>query len=124
MTKNNKILLLIFILLIILIILISYKFVYGYKDNFSFGIMKLGEYDATLDGKQMFPYINDPNYNANILNEYYLNDDTKINDTRLVQHKYQIKSGQYYGDDVPEKKVQVVFSESELSKLIPSIFRR
>ena len=101
MTKNNKILLLIFILLIILIILISYKFVYGYKDNFSFGVMQLGEYDATLDGKQMFPYINDPNYTANILNEYYLNDDKKIYDTRLVQHKYQIKSGQYYGNDVP-----------------------
>jgi len=98
MKKNNKILLLILILLIIFII---YKIVYEYKDNFSFGVMKLGEYDATLDGHQAFPYINDLNYDARIKNDYYLNDDAKINDTRLVKHKYQIRTGEYYGSTVP-----------------------
>ena len=107
MKKNNKILLLIFSLLIILIILINYKFVYGYKDNFSFGVMKLGEYDATLDGKQKFPYINDTiQYNTDIKNVYYLVDDSKIDDARILQHKYQIKSGIYYGGDVPPTTTQ------------------
>ena len=98
MKKNNKIILLIFILIIIFII---YKIIYQYKDNFSFGKMKLGEYDATLDGHQAFPYVNDSNYYSNIINNYYVDDDKKINDIRLVKHKYQIKSGEYYGSIVP-----------------------
>jgi hypothetical protein len=98
MKKINDILLLIFILLIILII---YKFVYSYKDNFAFGERKLGEYDAEEDGKMIFPYINDPKYNETIINNYYLNDDTKINGLRSVKHKYQIKTGPYYGSPLP-----------------------
>ena len=99
MKKNNNIFIIIFILIII--ILIIYKFCYLYKDSFSFGIKPMGEYDATLDGHQAFPYIVEPNYDTNIISAYYLNDDTKFNDQRLVQHKYQIKSGSYYGSTVP-----------------------
>ena len=98
MNKNNKILLLIFILLIILIV---YKYLYVYKDNFAFGVKKMGEYDANEDGKMPFPYIVDPNYNTDIKNAYYLNDDTKINNVRVVFHPYQIKTGTYYGTTRP-----------------------
>jgi hypothetical protein len=114
MKKNNKILLLVFFLLISFII---YKIVYEYKDNFSFGVMKLGEYDANLDGKQAFPYINDSNHYNNTINNYYLNDDAKINDTRVVQHKYQIRKGKYYGSTIPTttKYIPTFFDFSLLS---------
>ena len=103
MKKINEILLLIFILIIILII---YKCLYLYKDNFSFGEKKMGEYDANEDGKMSFSYINDPTYDQTIIRNYYLNDDTKVNDARLVKHKYQIKTGPYYGSTTPTLATQ------------------
>ena len=118
MKKINNILLLIFILIIILII---YQCLYSYKDNFSFGEKKMGEYDANEDGKMSFPYINDPNYNNTIISNYYLNDDTKVNDARLVKHKYQIKSGPYYGSITPTlaKQTTLVISPALLAFLNP-----
>ena len=99
MNKNNNILLLIFILLIIFIV---YKYVYSYKDKFKDDISKeMGEYVANEDGYMIFPYIVDPNYDIRTKNAYYLNDDTKINDRRLVFHPYQIRSRQYYGSTNP-----------------------
>jgi hypothetical protein len=106
MNKNNKILLLIVILLILLIF---YKYVYFYKDNFKPSHVKeLGEYDANKDGKMIHKYVVDPNYDNDIKNNYYLNDDTKVNNIRLVFHPYQIKSRAYYGstDPPPLPKMQ------------------
>ena len=103
MKKNSNLMVLFLILLIIAILLLIYQFVYGYKDNFAFGVKDMGEYDATLDGKQTFPYVVNPTYDNSIKNNYYLNDDTKVNDVRNVIHKYQIKSGPYYGSTTPTK---------------------
>ena len=101
MKKNNNLIFLVLILLIIVILLLIYKFDYGYKDNFAFGVKSMGEYDANLDGKQALPYVVDPNYDNTIKTTYYLNDDTKVNDARIVIHKYQIKSRPFYGSTTP-----------------------
>jgi hypothetical protein len=122
MKKINEILLLIFILIIIFIV---YKSVYLCKDNFAFGEKDMGEYDANLDGRMSFPYINDPTYDQTIIRNYYLNDDTKVNDARLVKHKYQIKSGTYYGSTTPTLATQTTppISPDLLSLLITSLFK-
>ena len=101
MKKTNNLVFLLNILLLIIIISIIYKFFYGYKDNFSFGVKNMGEYEANLDGLQLLPYVVDPTYDDTIKQNYYLNDDTKVNDARLVNHKYQIKSGPFYGSTIP-----------------------
>jgi hypothetical protein len=103
MKKNSNLIFLFLILLIIVILLLIYKFVYGYKDNFAFGVKDMGEYDANLDGQQEFPYIVNPTYDNTIKTTYYLNDDTKVDNIRIVNHKYQIKSGPYYGSTTPTK---------------------
>jgi len=99
MKKNNN--LMFFFLLIIVILLLIYKFDYGYKDNFAFGLKDMGEYDANLDGNQALPYVVYPTYDNTIKTTYYLNDDTKVNDVRIVNHKFQIKSRPYYGSTTP-----------------------
>ena len=54
--------------------------------------------DPVNDGKMKFDFITDPNYTKNILNKYYLNDDTKTKNVRNVYHPYQFKKGSYYGN--------------------------
>ena len=104
MKKNSNLMFLFIILLIIVILLLIYKFVYGYKDNFAFGVKQMGEYDASLDGHQLFPYIVDKDYDSTIKTTYYLNDDIKTNSSnRVVIHKYQIKSRPFYGSTTPTK---------------------
>ena len=99
MNKNNNILLLIFILLIIFI---GYKYIYSYKDKFKASISKeMGEYVAQDDGKLIFRYLVDPSDDYRTKINYYLNDDTKVNDMRLVFHPYQIRSSPFYGSTRP-----------------------
>ena len=45
--------------------------------------------DPDNDGKMRFDYLNNPNYKNNILSRYYVDDDKKINGSRIVQHPYQ-----------------------------------
>ena len=45
--------------------------------------------DPDNDGKMKFDYLNNPNYKNNILARYYIDDDIKINGSRMVQHPYQ-----------------------------------
>lgn len=47
--------------------------------------------DPDNDGKMTFEYLNSPNYTNNVLSRYYINDDKKINGTRIIQHPYQNK---------------------------------
>ena len=61
----------------------------------------VAKYDANKDGKMIHRYVVDPNYDNDIKNNYYLNDDTKVNNIRLVFHPYQIKSRAYYGSTDP-----------------------
>ena len=50
------------------------------------------------DGNMKFDYLTDPiNYKKNAL-RYYLNDDSIINNKRVVKHPYQKKIGKYYGN--------------------------
>ena len=54
--------------------------------------------NALDDGKMKFNYLTDPiNYKNNAF-RYYLNDDTIINNRRVVNHPYQKKIGKYYGN--------------------------
>lgn len=45
--------------------------------------------DPDNDGKMKFDYLPNPNYKNNILARYYIDDDVKINGSRMVQHPYQ-----------------------------------
>lgn len=45
--------------------------------------------DPDNDGKMHFDYLINPNYKNNILSRYYVDDDKKINGSRIVQHPYQ-----------------------------------
>ena len=45
--------------------------------------------DPDNDGKMKFNYLTNPNYKNNILARYYIDDDIKINGSRMVQHPYQ-----------------------------------
>ena len=45
--------------------------------------------DPDNDGKMKFDYLTTPNYKNNILARYYIDDDVKINGSRMVQHPYQ-----------------------------------
>ena len=45
--------------------------------------------DPDNDGKMKFDFLNNPNYKNNILSRYYIDDDKKINGSRMVQHPYQ-----------------------------------
>jgi len=45
--------------------------------------------DQNNDGKMNFDYLVNPNYKNNILSRYYIDDDKKINGSRIIQHPYQ-----------------------------------
>ncbi len=51
--------------------------------------------DPDLDGKMSFNYLTNPDYKNNILARYYLDDDIKINGSRLVEHPGQVKNDCY-----------------------------
>jgi hypothetical protein len=53
--------------------------------------------DPANDGKMKFGYLTDKDYNKNILNMYYLNDDTRINGMNIVNHPYQKKINKIFG---------------------------
>ena len=74
-------------ILIFILIALIYLFKYLYETYFNFEFFNA---NANLQNtKPMnFKYLNDPNYDNNILNQYYLNDDTKINGVRVVYHPY------------------------------------
>ena len=75
----------IFIIILFLIIPLLLLLVVKNKDRFK-------NENANNDGKMTFNYLKDNNNTKNILNKYYMNDDTKINDTRIVYHPYQKKN--------------------------------
>jgi len=81
--KINFILLIIILLLILLI----------NKDSF---ISKNNV--PSNDGKMNFDYLTNPNYSRDIINKYYLNDDSKLNGIRNVYHKFQQKNNNFYGN--------------------------
>ena len=96
----NKILIflviLIIILLIILLIIIKY-----YNNNFHIqqksekNTKKIIEKfiirndDPDNDGKMKFSYLINPQYTPDILSKYYLNDDTRVNNIRSIEHPTQ-----------------------------------
>jgi hypothetical protein len=89
---NITLLILLFIILLILNFYLLNKNILT-KDSF---ISKNN--DPINDGKMSFSFLHDPNYTNNILNKYYLNDDTKTNNSRNIFHPYQVKKIQYYGN--------------------------
>jgi len=79
----------ILVIVSILFIIISYKQYQTFrKDTF------ISQRDTKIetDGNMSFDYLIKKNYTKNILDKYYLNDDTKINGKRLVNHPYQKKN--------------------------------
>ena len=60
------------------------------------------QYDPNNDGNMKFNYLVSPNYTTNILSRYYINDDTRVNNVRVINHPNQnIKKGyasNYYGN--------------------------
>ena len=80
-----KTIIIIFIIILFLIIPLLLLLVVKNKDRFK-------NENANNDGKMTFNYLKDNNNTKNILNKYYMNDDTKINDTRIVYHPYQKKN--------------------------------
>ena len=89
---NITLLILLFIILIIINCYLLNKNTLN-KDNF----ISINN-DPINDGKMSFSFLQDPNYTNNILNKYYLNDDTKTNNNRNIFHPYQVKKTQYYGN--------------------------
>lgn len=84
--KINFILLIIILLLIVIIVLIN-------KDSF------ISQNNIpSNDGKMKFDYLTNPNYSRDIINKYYLNDDSKTNGIRNVYHKFQQKNNNFYGN--------------------------
>jgi len=80
------------ILIIILIIIMIYNIYNIYnpikiKDTFLDPVNPQNV--IANDGKMDFKYISDPNYTKNILNKYYINDDTKKNGVNVNQHIYK-----------------------------------
>jgi len=89
---NILLFILLFIILIILNFYLLNKNILN-KDNF----ISVNN-DPINDGKMIFNFLQDPNYDNNIIQKYYLNDDTKINNTRIIFHPYQVKKIHYYGN--------------------------
>ena len=61
------------------------------------------------DGKMNFNYLVDPNYTNNILRNYYIDDDIKINGYRVVIHPNQTvhntggkRRNRYYYGNIPD----------------------
>lgn len=51
--------------------------------------------DPDKDGKMDFSYIYNPNYTKHILDNYYIDDDIKVNGNRLIYHPLQFKKRGY-----------------------------
>ena len=91
MLSNHIILLFIGIVFIFLVICV-------WKDNIMNNTMNRYEKfisrnnDPANDGKMKYKYLTDINYGINIRNKYYINDDLKINNTRIRRHPYQKKN--------------------------------
>lgn len=54
---------------------------------------------AKTYGNMSFDYLNNKDYNKKIIDKYYVNDDTKFNKIRLVNHPYQVKTDVYFGNN-------------------------
>lgn len=90
---NIVLLLILFLSIIILNVYLLNKNTKQNKEKF------ISEYnDPEKDGKMTFNFLKDPNYGSNIINTYYLNDDTKTNNIRNVFHPYQQKTRKYFGN--------------------------
>lgn len=82
------ILLVIVSILFIIISYTQYQYQYFKKDTF------ISQRDANVenDGNMKFDYLIKNNYTKNVLDKYYLNDDTKIFGKRIVNHPFQKKN--------------------------------
>ena len=69
----------------------KYDSKYNSKYNTTDKFINLTEKNVENDVTMNFNYLTDKNYTENILNTYYLNDDTKINNVRIVEHPFQKK---------------------------------
>ena len=87
---NNKLLIIILIIIIVIIIIYNNKYIF-IQQNDMFGNIKYYDPQAVIanDGKMNFDFLNDPQYTNKILNEYYLNDDMKLNGVKLNYHPQQ-----------------------------------
>jgi hypothetical protein len=87
-----------FIICFILLVVITIHIVYPT----SRGQNKTNEYfiansNLINQAPMNFSYLTNPNYARNILDTYYLNDDTKINGTRVINHPYMYSRNKSYG---------------------------
>ena len=94
-----NILLIVSILLIIVLYYINDKNRKNYQYNQNYQNYQnhdtfISQRDANVnnDGNMNFDYLIKKDYTNNVLNKYYLNDDTKINGKRLVNHPLQKKN--------------------------------
>lgn len=85
---NNKLLIIILIIIIVSIIIYNkYKPIKIY-DTFADKYYKDPQEKIENDGKMMFEFLKDPYYSQKIINQYYLNDDKKINGVKVNYHPY------------------------------------
>ena len=94
-------LLILFVIILIILIIIFYNYIlyvnnknvaYKSKNNNNRLITErfLTENNSPdNDGKLIFSYLNDPQYTNNILSKYYIYDDTRMHNYRLIYHPNQ-----------------------------------
>ena len=95
----------IYILLILLICLVASYYNKQQHINNTYNKERFfaQQYDPNNDGNMKFNYLVSPNYTTNILSRYYINDDTRVNNVRVINHPNQnIKNigynSKYYGN--------------------------
>ena len=102
------------VITLILIIIIIYIIMYKVSKNME---KFVANNNSENDGNMKFDYLTDPiNYKNNAL-KYYLNDDSIINNNRVVKHPYQKKRGKYYGNPLFYKND----TDVKLSRLLYNI---
>jgi len=87
----------VYFILLISIALYVYLFIY-IKQKESF-INSIREQNIENDSKMSFDYLSDSNYTKNLLNKYYLNDDSlnSLLKNRIIFHPFQNKYSNGYG---------------------------
>jgi hypothetical protein len=95
----NIIISILFLIVLCTSLIIWYYFKQNNQNNLKYETFLTKNNDPNNDGKMTFPFLNDPNYSKNVLNSYYLNDDTKVNGNRVIIHPRQMP---YYGYDSPD----------------------
>ena len=89
---------LILLILIIFTVFVIIYYKYINKKNRDYFITPKNNSDTINIPIKTYSFLHDDNYSKAIIDKYYVNDDIKINNNRVVKHPYQYKTNQYYGN--------------------------